>query len=310
MKKIMLLFCYSGLAGTALSQVWCPPGAVWNFTFAGTNTATSTYGYTEMRYAGDEMAGGLMCKKLERVRYAFGYGSNNPYPPESRFYFTHVANGVIRHLTDANTFDTLANFNLRPGKGWTMTAFRPAACQSITIGLRYTIIDTGYVTINGVNLKYLKIQQGDSATAFSNSVTASVLYERMGDITNYIFRYTWGCGDPADWPFEGRFTCYWDDTFPPYTKTGESCNYNLVGIEEHRSYRMPVIFPNPSSGIFHLTTEIPVRARIYDAIGSLIRIADLSPERSDIDLSGFPAGVYFMQYELDGRKEQVTLIRE
>jgi len=52
-----------------------------------------------------------------------------------------------------------------------------------------------------------------------------------------------------------------------------------------------VIFPNPSTGVFHLNTKEKIdRISIYNTTGNLV--TDIVLPTETIDLSGFSAGVY------------------
>jgi hypothetical protein len=221
---------------------------------------------------------------------------NPPKQPEYRNYFTYENNGIVFVRIGPNNFDTLINFNCPIGKGWSITAFAPEGCTDPPIEAQYTVTDTGHVMINAVNLKYMKIGPGDSTTAFTNSATAVLAYERMGDISSFIFRYKWGCSNQTDlWPLEGHFTCYYDNTFPVYTKSGEVCNVNLVGIKEQLDKRTGNVSPNPSNGLFTVHADYEGPFYVYSTTGDLVKTVRWTSSSTVLDLSDLPNGIYFVK---------------
>lgn len=309
MKKI-LLSSLMLLALTVFPQQWCVPGATWNFTFSATNTVTGNYGSSEIRYAGDQTVDGILCKRMRYTRNSKNFG-NVTLPVELRDYYTYVNNGVILYRYDVQQFDTLVNFNFRPGKSWIMTAYKPETCNDPFVTVQYTVLDTGHVMINNVNLMYQKIAQGDSATAFSNTAAVThTIYERMGDIYNYIFRYVWGCSVQTDlWPKEGNFTCYWDNTMGVYSKPGANCNYNPTGLSETQGPDALHIFPNPSSGLFTITGTLGT-VRVYNASGALLKTVADENQSIELDLRAYPDGLYMVQFQSADKSGSYRLIKQ
>jgi PKD repeat protein len=97
--------------------------------------------------------------------------------------------------------------------------------------------------------------------------------------------------------------------------TSTTCtNLTLVGIDEGLAGQFS-IFPNPSSGVFMLQADLPASGelgmQVYDAKGMLISDrhyeAAAGPLQAAIDLSGHPAGLYFLRLEHGGQSTALRL---
>ncbi|MBN2776967.1 MAG: T9SS type A sorting domain-containing protein, partial [Bacteroidales bacterium] len=62
-----------------------------------------------------------------------------------------------------------------------------------------------------------------------------------------------------------------------------------------------VIYPNPSSGIFNIESEILSTIVITDVTGRVILTTDLINKNTEIDLSNYGNGVYFISFILDNK---------
>jgi hypothetical protein len=72
------------------------------------------------------------------------------------------------------------------------------------------------------------------------------------------------------------------------------------------------IYPNPSADRFVL--EIPAKSTegqllIYNIYGTRIREMSISSEKSEINLSGLPAGAYFIRYTDEKFHETVKILK-
>lgn len=94
-----------------------------------------------------------------------------------------------------------------------------------------------------------------------------------------------------------------DNSVPVQTHTQrfivivKDCN---VGIDEKMMNGNVTVFPNPSNGDFVVKMDEPMLVRnnrvvVYNTLGLEIYSVILSGNRTDIHLSGFPKGVYFLK---------------
>lgn len=70
------------------------------------------------------------------------------------------------------------------------------------------------------------------------------------------------------------------------------CPSFSVGIEEGAAFQHTSVSPNPSTGQFNFTTQLPMRISVYDALGRMV----LQTVGKSVDLSGEPEVVYVAQF--------------
>ena len=91
--------------------------------------------------------------------------------------------------------------------------------------------------------------------------------------------------------------------------------FELLGESEaFNGKEVPIVFPNPSNGIFTLKTKNPEleRAiRIVSASRGIELIATISNAENGytIDLSNYPSGVYIISYDLNGQSFSQKVIK-
>lgn len=55
------------------------------------------------------------------------------------------------------------------------------------------------------------------------------------------------------------------------------------------------VYPNPTTGIFFIETEIPTTADIFTMAGQVIKSVKLNKGKSQVDISHLPSGIYFVK---------------
>jgi uncharacterized repeat protein (TIGR03803 family) len=72
---------------------------------------------------------------------------------------------------------------------------------------------------------------------------------------------------------------------------------NATGIAENHAGNDFDIYPNPTSGFFTIKNEKlkMENVEVYNAVGEKIISKDMAGEKSEIDLSSEPKGVYFIK---------------
>lgn len=89
-----------------------------------------------------------------------------------------------------------------------------------------------------------------------------------------------------------------------------------VFLSEGRSSLHFNIYPNPTSGIFHLELKdlhdyLPVRVEIYNQVGKIVLQAQFSDrQKYSLDLSDSPAGIYLVRLIHGNESEVAKLIRQ
>lgn len=68
----------------------------------------------------------------------------------------------------------------------------------------------------------------------------------------------------------------------------------LSGISEQVDSKQITVYPNPSTGFFHLTSDQSGTAKVYDLQGKLFKSFEVHENENDFDLSMFENGIYFL----------------
>lgn len=295
MKKSILsiLFIFSITFSNA--QVWCPPGATWHYDYM--NFAVE--GFVKFEYNGDTTINTINCKKLDITHSGYSYWNSQNYTYSEKKY-TYDSLGVIYFYVDSlSVFDTLYNFDAGPGDKWEMISFHNnhPQCDSVHF---VNVLDTGTTIMNSTNLKWLYVNF-HYQTDFGIFDSYDTIYERIGTINQYMLPYD-GCNAGLDVNEGGTFRCYVDNQFTLLKRTIEDCDeMPIVGVIENNLDSYFEVFPNPTSGILKLENELQYKIeslRLFDNTGKLVlQFKDLP---SEINLSGFQNGLYFIELITEG----------
>ena len=132
---------------------------------------------------------------------------------------------------------------------------------------------------------------------FNSSYSGGHCFICDGYDANDFFHFNWG--------LKGSYDGYYE--IDDMTPSNQNFSYNqgaiidLVpsteAIADNQTSR-PLIYPNPTTGIFSIECENAPLAScsycIYDALGKLVISNHLTPETRTIDLSAQPDGIYFL----------------
>jgi len=82
------------------------------------------------------------------------------------------------------------------------------------------------------------------------------------------------------------------------------CGINVAETDEHQTINNPIVlFPNPSTGVFTVTGENLKQIEVFDILGQKVTSLQVNGDQTAIDLSGQPAGVYFVNVtDKEGRQ--------
>lgn len=75
-----------------------------------------------------------------------------------------------------------------------------------------------------------------------------------------------------------------------------------LGTAEIASQKKADVYPNPSSGTFHLNLEKNSKISLYDQSGKLVKSTEVVKGENKIDISELPDGIYLMKTELESYK--------
>ncbi|MBL7985810.1 MAG: hypothetical protein JNM91_12465, partial [Flavobacteriales bacterium] len=139
-------------------QVWCPPGAVWNYNIQ----SFMVEGCETRTYAGDTLLDGRSAQHIHVDKIVMNYLSMTLDTLETDFY-TSQQDGVVLawNTLGGNTgWDTLYWFSAVPGDRW----YPPGADDFCTGQEPWGMLevgDTGSVIASGLPLRYLDVSYVD-----------------------------------------------------------------------------------------------------------------------------------------------------
>ncbi len=318
MKKIIftLLVILFGL-NLVKGQVWVQPGAVWHYDYW-----LPLNGFDKMEYEKDTLIQGRICQKITTMDYWFVKNHLGQTvligPSKLKDQFTSVSGDTVFWWNN-NNFFVLYNFGASIGDNWVVSVVNPggtyAECDDTS---RIFVTDTGSVVINSVRYRTITLEpSSNSAIGFRGKyVERFGLMSTVYDQFQTLFPDRYQCDSitaVVDWAFF-RFKCFQDSTFPLYNPHTQDCEHLLktIGIDEPEAEPVS-IFPNPTSGDIFIYDKIKREkiADVYSYQGVLIQRFYLSKEDSRINLSEFPAGVYFILVNCNqGQSQSFKIIKE
>lgn len=297
-----MLFIFVSLLGVNVSaQAWCAKGATWYFDHW--NLVTGA-GYVKWTYLDNNaVIDNKVCNRflLQTVGGRNSYGDH---------YFTYYNNKVVYYLYDggsAYVYDTLYDFNAKPGDKWRMSpTYRPQCSAG-----KVNVLDTGSNIIAGQKLKWLKVQYTSSMRNFSDTI-----YERIGAIKAYPYHFFNVCPSGADNEWGGPLRCYSDNQILNYIKDySQACDYYLdVSIKGYNSTDEFVrIQPNPTSALLNIELSNDLLAscdiKVFNLLGKECQFEKLketvnglnSSTSISINLSGLTPGIYQLSITQNGQ---------
>lgn len=274
-------------AGNTFGQSWCPPGAEWHVTRSG----FMMQGYAHYVYEGDTFIYGRNAQKISQSGYEY---VTYPQPQEyiiSGLGYTSLEDDVLLvpisiPFTQTWTWDTLIWFGANIGDRWYSPGDDGTWCGPPPIGM-FEVTDTSITIIEGITLRTLRIAGVDSE---GNATGPEYIFtERLG--LHYSFNDLMApCF--ADGPGWGTIRCYSDNEISYVSPFWNGpCNMGL-SVDEHNSSE---VFLHPNPGIDHFTLELPPGPHdllIYDPQGKLVMKVKHPGDRTSIETSTLPSGIY------------------
>jgi hypothetical protein len=247
--------------------------------------------YSQITIGGTITIASKVCTQINYYSQTYNYTSStivtNSVIPYRYVYENNKV--VFLYNQNTNNFDTLYNFNAALGSKWLLPAIYTntfmAPCNRTTI----TVIDTGHTTIQGISLKWLKVN-GDT------------ILERIGFLNQYFFQYD-NCTSPYDYNEGGGLRCFSDNQILNYNKTTNACNYlySTLSINEVEINNNLKIYPNPFHKNFIITTNTTESKKlvITNTLGQTIYQTEFYQNSISIDLSELQSGAYLAEVYLN-----------
>src|SRR5690554_1864081 len=206
---------------------------------------------------------------------------------------TRAENDLVLFKSSANPVDTLYNFNLAVGDsvfydfGFTTTWIHVEEIQTIQL--------------NGNNYRKFIFSE-PPFTAFDQLNEQWI--EGVGSIHGPLFPHS-PRKFSEEWPDSMLLTCSFADNQDLFQHPSYSdCYVNItLGIENQEAINLS-IYPNPVSSILTIESSQNINGEIeiFDVNGKLIQSKNSNGKATQIDVSGFEDGVYFLHFEVGGRK--------
>ncbi len=254
-----------------ISQIWCPPGATWTYTFSNSWT---TEGYARFTYWGDTLIDGFTSQRIDAYLEYVDYPSDTTYAFQDGPYYTSVSGDLVS-IWDGVAFDTLYDFNAAPGDHW--QAAMPDGGESWVYSV---VADTGTLVIDGLTLRFLALQNGDT------------IAERLGLFNGYFLPWVGMIIDAAGGPLR----CYSDVDIDHTRWWWDFGCASWLGQDEPRAATTIMLSPNPGEDQLTLSGLVGTpEVLIMDATGRVCSRRRAATATATIDTAALPTGAYTVQ---------------
>lgn len=306
MKKY-LIFCLFLLSPfSAHAQSWCPPGAEWYHT----RYSMSGSSYVKITYTGTVAINTFTCQQLDQqIGNRSGFTNQVTIGNSLPAYYTYLSNNVVYlRIDNTNTFDTLYHFNAVPGNQWLLPANKVTGLTCTRSKL--TVLDTGHRVVQGVNLRWLKVN-------ISNGLPATdTIYERFGFKQHFFLAFDL-CSGQHDYYYGGPIRCYSDNQILNYKVNTDSCNHLQVfpnSIDESSIFSSVKIYPNPATDKIFVAYDgletKTVMLVITNSLGQAIRIDEQPLPKLEIDIHTLERGLYFLNVQSGNQQKVFKILKE
>ncbi|MBK9760438.1 MAG: T9SS type A sorting domain-containing protein [Flavobacteriales bacterium] len=294
--RTMLTGVFWAMVVVASAQSWCHPGSEWRYTFYTSLPELQPEATLRVQYLDDVIFQGESCQRLKSTTFATdtsGVAQNLGGPT----YYTTSSSDLIRFWNNyENIFDTLVYFGGGPGTTWHYSFFDPKTI---------VVVDTGSRVINGLQVRYVIVDPGDSFLGQS----PDTIYERIGALQLFNpFPLMTYFVDASNEPLQ----CYKDDEFEYITTWGSEQSCSIALVIEGSANRGPEevnVFPNPGGGQVTVTGcdgSRSMRAELCDAQGRIVITKQIFTDRSTLNTLDLLPGMYLVRV-IDQRGTITTL---
>jgi len=304
-KLSILLFLAFSLPLT--SQVWCTPNSEWYFS----HSNFGIYGYKKSNYLYDTLIAGKNCNKIKVNTVGYSMVPPNNFNLTDYLY-TYINNKVV-YIKDVmqpgtNNFDTIFNFNAAIGSKWRMAPTSVSACAMSFV----TVLDTGRRTIQGLSLKWLKVNYTNNGGLPLN--VNDTIYERLGGL--FIYPYWPGntCPTTTDAGAGGPLRCFSDNQIINHKNNWTAaCDDYYTSLKENSGLSELNLYPNPNNGILNIEMEIfneEPEIQIKNTLGEMLLSEKIKTNTSHIDLSNLLNGIYFVSLKQSSGIKTLKIVKE
>lgn len=289
-----LLCCVPSTWSSA--QVWCPPGAAWNYNFM----AGPSIGCETRTYVGDTTIEGSICQRIEVVDIVYDF-IDDDIDTIGTSIITREVGGVVtqQRFTDQPlaAWDTLYWFSAPVGARWYPPGSAGDDCQGFSGLVEVLSIEEQVISGLALDVRTLGQLDYDGEVLF----TGPDMIERIGTPLMFI---------PSTCPIGelgGSTLSYTDDTWEGY-ESGEVSNCDLFnGMPSIMGQKAFRIYPTPATD--HVTLEginvdlARMAVSVHDQLGRRLEPPAQSgyANACTFDVSRLPDGIYTISLTPPGK---------
>ncbi len=263
---------------------FAPIGATWHYMIPAFNFLDPVT-YVKYEVTGDTMING---KQASIVYRTHGFDvSNLPNP----FFLHYDSNRVYWHNEHLNDFYLLYDFNANAGDSWLIRL--PCDTSSppnhFLDTIRYNVISTDSVIVNGIVLKRMVISSMWSAS--------NTLVEKVGMLSegypNSTFFCGYGIADPSPW----LMRCYEDSILGLFKGPDpDPCDTIYIKVDLEEKIQNKITFhPNPANQILRIESDRIIQKILVQSLtGTTLFRMDNNSNNFEIDVSEIPNGLYLI----------------
>lgn len=293
------------LCSSANAQTWFPPEATWHH---GYYQQPAQNGYVIQTVAADTIIAGQACKRLSRVRESYdqllGTYSTYVFDP----LYVYEANGLVMvYSTLQVAFDTLYWTSAPAGASWGIPD--EPVCINCDSTSSITVIDTGHVVLNGLNVRWSAVEIDWGTNGPINYV--DTIFERAG-LSGVYFLPADVSNGFSDGQEAGPFRCYADTEVA--LQRAVTCDLIVLGMEVYQANAALCPWPNPSAGELNVDpgcSTCTYSVAVRDALGRMVWSEAKINGACTFDLGRLSNGAYKAQIIIDaGGMQSATWIKQ
>ena len=307
MKKTLIAFIIA-FPSLLFTQNFAPIGAEWYYTEYHAFSQRITF--LHIASVRDTVINGKNCSVLENnggLACNFYNERDFVYEEDSIAYF---------YSPIVDDFQILYNLKAKKDSSWRVIY----QVEDFLIDtLLVTVDSVRVVEINGFELLAFDVTYRSLNSDNPNSVYASTIVERIGDVY-YLFHYlSMAEGIVCDGNYSGGLRCYMDNDFGFYsTGIADSCTYVYVtNINEHAALQGLQVSPNPFSSSSSLSYELKepetVLLSVFNQLGQLVYQHSEEQTQGSQQLQwnskGLAEGVYYYQLQVGDQTAKGKLVK-
>jgi hypothetical protein len=321
MRRIIYTFFLSCVITCGIAQTeWAPVGAKWIYD----NYSGAQPVITVIESVKDTTILNKQCKVLKPYEIDNNEDSTGHYYYDTLYcplQYLHYDSSIV-YLYDKilNSFFILYNFNAIKGDTITVkedslfSGYCPDNDISSNSLFQYKVDSISDTIINGINLRTQFTNATQNAAWFFNSSNLDQNYpiiERIGSL-KYFF------GEPAMVIMEGPvccLRCYNDSNIfyhsPTWTDTLD-CAYPIItNIKETNNTGNNIaVYPNPTINTLTIESPQPAVIEITNIQDQLIKKLAATGNKTNIDVTTLPAGVYLIKLFTEKGAEVRKFVKE